>query len=59
MTSSLFVLINLKIKVNYCSQQNETVFKSDWDGDIILCCGTNNSRGVTILFKINIEYKNE
>ena len=40
----------------HCSCTQEATFRKDWDGDMIISTGTNNSRGVAILFKKNFEY---
>jgi exonuclease III len=41
----------------HCSLLQIPQFKQDWAGDMIISCGTSNSRGVAILINRNFEYK--
>ena len=40
----------------HCGSQQEHIFKNNWDGEMVIACGTNNLRGVAILFGKKIEY---
>ena len=41
----------------HCSEKQQVDFKKDWDGEMIISCGTNYARGVAILFKRNFEFQ--
>ena len=40
----------------HCGEQQTNKFKRDWEGEMIICSGTSNSRGVAILLSKNFEY---
>ena len=35
----------------HCGHNQEDIYKSNWEGEMIIASGTSNSRGVAILFE--------
>ena len=40
----------------HCGHNQEDIYKSNWEGEMIIASGTSNSRGVAILIEKNFEY---
>ena len=47
------------LQESHCTESDEDEWKDEWGGDIIYSNGTNNSRGVLILFKRGLDIKLE
>ena len=44
------------LQESHCVQEEEQIWKNEWGGDIVFSNGTNNARGVMILFKSKLNY---